>query len=69
MTSLKQYSRDSILDILKKNQLILKNKEFINSIITEDFLKNINIIQINSIDNLPVYDSFKKKKILEKKKI
>lgn len=57
-----QYTRQFILDIKsgEKNSLI-KSQNLIDTLITEDFLKNLKIIEKLSVDNIPTQNSYKGK--------
>ena len=57
-----QYNRQFILDIKlgEKNSLV-KDKNLIDSLITEQFLNNLKIIERLSVDNIPTHNNFKGK--------
>jgi len=65
MCDLIQYSRDLIINFIENGKC---NNELIKKIINEDFLKKIKIIETNSTDNLPTFDSYKKRNNYGKKK-
>ena len=57
-----QYKRDFILEIKSgERNSPIKNKTFIEKIITHDFFENLKTIEKLSIDNIPTHTTYKNK--------